>query len=258
MNAEREIVNWWLNRKGYFTLSGIKVAQNKEIDLIAIKTEKGIVKEALHVETACSISSADSISPQGYAEKFNDALIVKKISDTLEEHIGAHIQYGKTLVLGRTSKLADFKKLPDIAVHQYKQVLYDVLKDLDKQNYRNEIIRTLQLIKYLTIADPKRLALLLEKNGKIMGKGGREKLLKNLFEQKDTMRLLEKESFEETIIQILRNSTLNRPEKLAQVISEKILGSRSRKKFLYVLLKCGETEEPADEMKEVPLKNFFT
>ena len=37
MNPEREIVNLWLNKKGFFTISSLPLPNNKIIDILAVK-----------------------------------------------------------------------------------------------------------------------------------------------------------------------------------------------------------------------------
>ena len=43
MNPDREIVNWWLNKRGFFTINNIKASKNREIDILAVKTKDGAV-----------------------------------------------------------------------------------------------------------------------------------------------------------------------------------------------------------------------
>ena len=55
MSAEKEVVNFWLNRKGYFTVNNLK-SGNKDIGILALKFDKGSLTKVMHVEVNCSIT----------------------------------------------------------------------------------------------------------------------------------------------------------------------------------------------------------
>lgn len=66
-----EVIEEWLNRKGYFTIRGIKVGAN-QIDILAIKPLSSGQQECRHIE--CQLSP----KPMGYittgnAKKLNEA-----------------------------------------------------------------------------------------------------------------------------------------------------------------------------------------
>ena len=262
MNPEREIINWWLNKRGFFTICNIDVSNNKEIDILAIKSEKGRVERILHIETACSISSVDNQPPNSYVDRFEDRKIVKKINELMVKHVGVEGPYEKVLILGNTSKLKSFRELQNIEIWLFSDLLFDVFDNLGKQNHRNEVIRTMQLIKYILIADPFKLASLLERQdaNKILKLNTREEFMKRLFSQKETKRILEKEENESFIVSMLKNSSLNKPEKFAKILESEVLGKRSRKKFIEALLKQdGVKKEIKATLKgnEKPLSFFF-
>ena len=105
MSAEKEIVNFWLNRKGYFTLSNIK-SRNKDIGILALKFDNGNLKGAMHVEVCCSITG---IAEQGHVfekiifERFND----KNITDAINKYInniGKETKIEKAVVLNSVPK----------------------------------------------------------------------------------------------------------------------------------------------------------
>jgi len=56
------LVEEWLNRRGYFTIRGVKEGVS-EMDLLAIKPSNGIGVEALHVEVQTSFRPIGYISP---------------------------------------------------------------------------------------------------------------------------------------------------------------------------------------------------
>lgn len=267
MNSEREIITWWLNKSGFFTLNSIKVARNREIDFIAIKITDGNVEKVLHVESACSVSSMDSLKAAKYAERFNDKLVVKKVREMIKTHVGREMPYEKLLVIGVTTKLAEFRKLQEtegLAVKEFKDIIFEVFETLDRQNYFNNTIRTLQLVKFILLAGSKRLAQLLHKQDKhrTMKKTSRNQFVMDMLGNEETIKVLRDEGAEELITQILKNSSLNKPEKLAKVLGEEIISPRARKRFVKTLL----AQEPMKRHKPVPktkprleksLKSFF-
>ena len=239
VNPEREIINWWLNKRGFFTINSIDVAQNKEIDILAVKSEKGRIGRVLHIETACSISSVDNQPPESYLAKFDDKLVLKRIKDSLIEYIGVELPYERILVLGNTARIEDFMKLQKVEIWLFRDLLFDVVDNISKQNHRNQVMRTIQLMKYILMSNPENLAKLLERQdaNKILKMNTREEFLKRLFAQAETKRILEKEENEPFIVSVLKNSSLSRPEKFARIIETEVMGTRSRKKFVEALLK---------------------
>jgi len=260
MNPEKEVVNWWLNKQGYFTVNSIKVAKNKEINILAIKLANGKLEKIVHVETACSISSVDNLSPTEHLSKFNDPLVLNKIKNIINKYVNKGAKHEKALVLGITSKLDEFKKLQGIRIYLFKDILSDVLITLNKQNYRNEIIRTLQLVKYITLANPEKLAELIgdEEKNKTLKLNTREELLDYLLNQKEVIRVLSKKRFEKHLGEILKHSSLTRPEKLAHVLIDSIMSTRTRNRFIKALLEHKDIKPIVKKSKrQKPLHYFF-
>ncbi len=258
MDAERKIISWWLNKKGFFTINSVKVARNREIDFIAIKIEEGKVEKILHIESACSVSSMDTLKPAKYAERFNDKAVVKKVKETIKFHVGQDYVYDKLLVIGVTSRLADFQKLKEthgIDIKEFRSVIFDVFKTLDRQNYFNNTIRTLQLVKFILLSGPKRLAELFQAKDdhKILKKDTRKQFIMNLLSDPVTRKTLEKEGAEEIIIQLLKHSSLNKPERLARVLGEEIITPRARKKFVETLLSVEAMQKAKPKPKTKPI-----
>ena len=70
LSAEKEIVDFWLNRKGYFTVNNLK-SGNKDIGILALKFDKGTLTHIMHVEVNCSITGSDKdVSEKAIKEKF--------------------------------------------------------------------------------------------------------------------------------------------------------------------------------------------
>ena len=66
-------------------------------------------------------------------------------------------------------------------------------------------------------------------------------------------------SSEEEIIELLKDSSLKRPEKLAKVLEQQILSKRSRNKFVRALVKQKTIQKEVKklEKKQKPLHYFF-
>lgn len=243
MHAEKEIVNLWLNKKGFFTINSIKVGGNREIDIIAVKQSSGKINEIWHVEIVSSITSVDNLH---FEERFNNKKVVKTAKETIKKFVAKDMEYKKVLILGKTSNIEKFTK-KDYIVTRMSDILFDIFKEMDTHNYGNSSIRTVQLIKYTMISEPELLAKMLDKESNVLNLNTREKFLKHLMEQNETKRVLSKNSFEPELVKIIKNSTLNRPEKLAKILDEKILNKKSRKKFIETLL---EIRDMKKEIKE--------
>ncbi len=261
MEAEREIILWWLNKEGYFTLNSIKVSHNREIDILAIRIEKSSLKKIIHVESATSISSSDAQRPEKFTERFDTLSVQKRVKQVILEHLGVDASYEKMLVIGVTHRLADFKSLEGINIKEFKDVLYDVLQNLDRQNYFNSTIRTLQLMKFILLADPKKLSRLLQRHDeyKTLKKASKKEFVLDILSDPGLRRVLTEPKGEKLVISILRQSSLNRPERLAKSLCDEILSSRSRRRFIAALLAQESMMKamPKPRKKEKSLKSFF-
>lgn len=248
MHAEKEIVTSWLNKQGFFTITGIAVGK-REIDIIA---KKG--KEIWHVEIVGGVTSVDNIKLSEIKEKFNNKTVV----NTILKKIGAN--YKKVLIIGKTSKIEKYKQLTDIKVFTLSEVLFDTISNIKTHNYKAVSARTSQLIKYLLISEPEYLAKLLDKDNKVLNLQTREVFLKALMEQDETKRVLSKTSFEPELIKIIKNSTLNKPEKLAKALEEKVLNPKTRKKFIETIMQYNEMKKEIKQSikKSQKTLDFFT
>lgn len=274
MEPEREIVNWWLNRNGFFTLNNIKAAKNKEIGTLALKFGKG-ESDIQHIEVNCSVSYPTNLtmdkssiekSVEDYTEKkFESEIIVKKIGESIKELTGQEKKYQKAIVLGNLAqanrnKAIRLLKSRGYIVYKFEDVLCDVIQNLDKQNYQSATIRNLQLIKHILLSEPKALAKLLKKEGEsdILNQNSREEFLKEFLNQEENQRIIQKELNEDILIALIKNSSLKKPEKLARMISENVLGKRSGKKFMRSLEEKGfKKEEKIKKKKERSLFYFL-
>jgi regulator of replication initiation timing len=236
MSAEKDILNFWLNQKGYFTINKIK-AKNRDIGILAIGQQFNHFVITLSVRSTFLESGDVKKSVNSfYKENFEDKLAVKKLQELIQKHSGKKKSYDKSVVLGMLpsqKKKEIIKEFADkeVTVYEFAKVLSEVIKGLETHYYRDNVIRSLQLIKYLLLNRPVTLAKLLQ-HINIQ----KHTFIKHLLRQAQVRKSLSKGTEENQLITLLKNSTLNKPEKLAQVIVEEILGARSKRKFLMALL----------------------
>jgi hypothetical protein len=253
MHAEKEIVNLWLNKNGFFTISGIKVGGNREIDILAVQQALGQIQEIWHVEILSSITSIDNIS---YEERFNNKQVVKVLKEKIKT-FAKEIEYKKILIIGKTSNIEKYN-INEYTIIKMSDILFDIFKDIDTHYYKNHSIRTIQLIKHIMISEPEILAKMLDKESNVLNLNTREKFLQYLMEQDETKRVLSKKSFEPELIKIIKNSTLNKPEKLAKILDEKVLNNKSRKKFIETLLELRNMKQEIKKTIKQKTLDFFS
>ena len=261
MNPEREIINQWLSRKGFFTIDSIPLENNRIIDILAVKITGGNVSKVMHIETACTISSLDNVSMAEFEMKFNDKNVVRKVKSTIRESLGIEAEYDKVLVIGSSNRLADFKALDGIRTIKFEDILFDTMAGLNKQSYRNEVVRTLQLVKYLLLSKPTKAAEIIGFNGpnKFLTQMEREEFIRMLLTQGDVKRILGKKSMEHAVANVLSESTLARPEKLAEAIEGSLMNSRAKRKFQKLMIAKQEIKVTKKQLqpKEKSLEIFF-
>ncbi len=243
MNPEKEIVNLWLNRQGFFTVSDIN-ANNRVVDIIGIRQRNQPVVQ--HVELHCSVSSPSTVVSEkekaDLLRKFNDSNVTAAVERTIKSYLGKEFEYEKVLVT--TAQVS----LPGITVISFQEVIREVVSQLDRQNYRSPIIRSLQLVKYVLISNPSMLASLFAKDdsNRPLTYHNKEQLLRQMLQQDVAMKLFGKKQNEQLIISILKNSTLKQPERLAAAL-ETILTKRTATRFLNVLLQQKDVKSAIEE-----------
>ena len=272
MNPDKELLNFWLHKNDFFTINSIKAGKNKEINIIALKIKEGQVHQVQQIEVVSSISNISSLTlDQSDAEKsvndfisrkFDDGSIRETIRDKIKEFGKIVDEYEKVIIIGRIAKVNRDKTIElledrGIKVIRYEDVLYDILSSVDKQDY-NEIIRTTQLLKYLLMADPKSLAKLIEK-GDFLNQNTREEFVKEIVRLEETKRVLGKEDNEGLLVELLRDSSLKKPEKLAELVVKNMLTSRTKQRFLDEFLKLLDVqafEDQINDKRQKALRDF--
>ena len=79
MSAEKEIVNYWYNKKGLFTINNIKTSSNRDCGILALKFDKDRVNEVFHVEVSCSITN--NIAETTNLDKSISRIVDEKFED---------------------------------------------------------------------------------------------------------------------------------------------------------------------------------
>jgi hypothetical protein len=254
LSAEKEIVNFWLNKKGFFTINNIKSA-NRDLGIIALKD-----KQLLHYEILCSITSSQKDSVGGLIqEKFSNKSIQKIIKRHLDQFNLKETK--KFIVLSNISNKNIIKKFNEknIEVLEFENILADVIKDLDTQYYKNDVIRSLQLLKYLFLTNSKNVSNILV--NETLSPNERKEFMKELLDKEEIVKEFRKTN-EERLAEILKHSTIKNPEKLAELLENKVLNRRTRKPFLSSLLEQRKIkkiykQEFSKKKKETPLNKFF-
>lgn len=262
MSAEREVVNFWLNLQGFFTVSNIKASGNRDIGILALKFKDEKIDTVQHVEVSCSISGGLS---DGQINKDLKTFIDSRFYDedivkTLRKKIGIIAHLERMLVIGSRTNMDVLKEdcaQRNIQMIEFEDVLIEVLRAVDTQYYKDEVIRTVQLFKFLYLANPSKLAKSLSSESYVLNLSKRQRFLKELLGQESMMSGFKRTSDEE-LMNILKHATVKDPEKLARLVEEQLLNRRTRKAFLDALNKREKIKEVIKgEVKEEQLSRFF-
>ena len=279
ISAEKQIIDYWLNQKGFSTVKNIKMS-NRDIGILALKPDKG-ENMFYHIEVSCSLTSGLSEKDvkkgiENFIRKrFNDSLIVKGVNKAIKNLTGDKQEYSKIAVvsnlpLSKEKEIIDEFRLKDINIFKFEDIMCDVILDMDTQYYRDDVMRALQLTKYLLLAQPDKLAMLLDKKDKyaVLNQKTRQRFVSYFLNQDETKKSLKNLSEKDLAI-ILKNSKLKQPEVLAEIIVKEVLGNRSQKRFLKAVVKQEKMKkvfkEPVSinglkqrlERKNQPLMSFF-
>ncbi|MBS3102740.1 hypothetical protein J4458_04820 [Candidatus Woesearchaeota archaeon] len=258
MSAEKDIVNFWLNKKGLFTINNIK-AFNRDLGIVALKFDKDKVKEIAHYEILCSLTG--NIQSQNSFEKIiNEKFSGKSVQKAIKRYLEQFSlkESNEFIVLSNISNKNIIKKFKDnnVEVIEFENVLADVINELDTQYYKNDTIRSLQLVKYMLFANPKNMASALIN---VLNQNEKKDFMKELLENDEIIKEFRKTN-EERLAEILKYSFKN-PKKLAELLENNILNRKTRKPFLSSLLEQRKMKrvykEFAPRKKEASLSKFF-
>lgn len=278
ISAEKNIVDYWLNQKGFSTVKNIKIS-NRDIGILALKPENNVTK-FYHIEVACSLTSGltEKDIKKGiitFIDKtFNDETIAKGVNNTIKNICGEKQDYQRILVLSnlpvsREDEIINEFREKSINIFKFEDIMADVILELDTQYYKDDILRTLQLTKYLLLAQPEKLAMLLDKTSQysVFNQKTRQRFI-DIFLTQDEKMLRNLDIAQ--ITQLIKHSKLKDPEQLADVIVKELLGSKSRKRFMEAMVSqegmqsvfkkpvaLHEVKEQL-EKKHKPLMSFFS
>ena len=262
MSAEKEVVNFWLNRKGYFTVNNLK-SGNKDIGIHALKFDKGTLTHIMHVEVNCSITGFSEQNNAIYGlvgDKFEN----KNITDTIKRYtkeMRKDVEIENVAVLNSLPKDKDgiIRRLEKngIILVEFEDIISDVMKELKTEYFKNDVIRTMQITKFLLMSNPKKFVDVLYDT---LSQGKRKEFLAELLNRDDVIREF-RQTNEERLALILKESAI-KPEKLAEFLEKDVLNRRTRKPFITSLMeqkRLGKIYKKELEVKkEKPLSKFFS
>ncbi|MBI2557826.1 hypothetical protein HYW20_00745 [Candidatus Woesearchaeota archaeon] len=268
MSAEKEIVNYWYNKKGLFTINNIKTRSNRDAGLLALKFDKDSVDEVFHIDVSCSITNnvgettnlGKSIS-RIVDEKFEDNGIANTINTYLNQFSVQKQKIKRILVLGavpksRRNEIINKFGEKEVEVIEFENILYDVFEQLDTQYYKNDIIRTLQLTKFLFLSEPAKLAKILVNDN--FSSNSRKEFLSSILDNDGIVKEFRKTNVER-LAAILKSSGL-KPNELAHMLEHNILNKRTRKPFFDSLTEQEKIRKVVHKIikkKETELQKFF-
>ena len=261
MSAEKEIVNYWYNKKGFFTISNIK-ANNKDVGILAVNHES---KEALHVQVSCSLTgtidskemgiSAEKISKEKF---YDDAILnsVKKNVSSAENYAVKRVLVLSSLPKSKRAGIIKEFAVMGVEIMEFENILYDALEKLDTQYYKNDMIRALQLVKFLLFTEPEKISKLLSG----LTSSSRKEFLSSILDNEEIVKEFRKTNVER-LGAILKNSSI-KPKELAGMLENDILNKRTRKILFNSLMEQENTRKIAGKQKRakkvnMPLGKFF-
>ena len=143
-----------------------------------------------------------------------------------------------------------------IIIVELEDILSDVMKELKTEYFKNDVVRTMQIIKFLLLQNPKKLVDVLHNT---LNQSKRREFLTELLNDEDIIKEFKKTN-EERLALILKQSMI-KPEKLAEILEKDVLNRRTRKPFIKSLMeqkKIGIVYKKELEVrKEKPLSKFF-
>lgn len=113
-------------------------------------------------------------------------------------------------------------------VIEFENILYDVMEMLDTQYYKNDIIRTLQLTKFLLLSEPTKMAKMIVNDS--FTSNSRKEFLASILGKDEIVREFRKTNVER-LGAILKSSGLKASE-MAGMLENNVLNNKTRKMFL--------------------------
>ena len=268
MSAEKEIVNYWYNKKGLFTINNIKTNSNKDAGILALKFDKDKVNEVFHIEVSCSITNniSETTNPEKSIskivdDKFDDKSVLEAINNHINTFSIPKSKIKRIMILGsmpksRKGEIIQAFNQKEVEVIEFENILYDVMEKLGTQYYRNDIIRTLQLTKFLLLSEPTKLAKLLVNDS--FSSNSRKEFLSSILDKDEIIKEFKRTNVER-LGAILKSSGL-KPSELAHMLEHDILNKKTRKVFFDSLTEQEKIRKVVNKLvkkKQMELKEFF-
>src|SRR3989338_590761 len=118
MSAEKEIVNYWYNKKGLFTVNNIKTSGNRDAGILALKFDKNAVNDIFHIQVSCSITNnisetanLEKSTAKIVGEKFEDKAISGAISSSIRQFSIQKDSIKKIMVIGAMPKRSEERRV---------------------------------------------------------------------------------------------------------------------------------------------------
>ena len=144
-----------------------------------------------------------------------------------------------------------------ITLFEFEDILSDVIKELKTGYFKDDVIRTLQIVKFLLMSNPKKIVDVLQNN---LGQTKMKVFIGELLSRDDIIKEFKKTN-EERLDLILKQAMI-KPENLAKMLENDVLNRKTRKPFISSLMeqeKIGRVykKEIKEVKKEAPLSKFF-
>ena len=141
-------------------------------------------------------------------------------------------------------------------MREFEDIISDVMKELKTEYFKNDVIRTMQIIKFLLMQNPKKFVDVLHNT---MSQAKIREFLAELLSRDEIVKEFKKTN-EERLALILKQAAI-KPEKLAEMLEKDVLNRRTRKPFIKSLMeqkKIGKVyKKELESRKETPLRKFF-
>tara|TARA_Y100000310_G_C20698277_1_gene827266 strand:- start:268 stop:1089 length:822 start_codon:yes stop_codon:yes gene_type:complete len=273
MSSEKEIVNYWYNKRGFFTINNVKTSNNKDAGILALKFDNEGVSKIYHLGVSCSITNnvtdttnLDQAVKDVMRIKFNNKDIKKAVEKNLKNFKINKNAVVKVIILGSVSKnkrkdiVSKFSEY-GVSVIEFDEILYEVMDQLDTRYYRNDIIRSLQLMKYLLLNQPEKMSQLIASS---LSHSSRKELISNMMDKDEIIKEF-KMTNKDRLGSIIKSSKIKTDE-LVEVLDKNVLNNKNRKGFVENIMRNDKMRSILDgaiengyveERKEKPLNEFF-
>ena len=139
---------------------------------------------------------------------------------------------------------------------EFEDILSDTMKELKTEYFKDDVIRSLQIVKFLLISNPKKIVEVLCDN---LSKQKMKEFLAELLNRDEIIK--EFRGVNEGKISLILKSAMIKPEKLAEMLEKDVLNRRTRKSFVDSLIEQKKVgvlyKRKLERKQETPLDKFF-